>query len=51
MGEGMLGPIGVDLSVWSWWSMAVPEASVVDREVFYSFNLVFCEAIGVGIEY
>ena len=34
MGEGRLGPIGVYLSVWSSWSMEVPQALVVDKEVF-----------------
>ena len=33
-GEGRLGPIGIDLNVWSRCSMEVPEALAVDREVF-----------------
>ena len=39
MGEGILGPMGVDLSVW-WWSLEIPDALAVDREVF--MVLIFC---------
>ena len=31
---GRLGPTGVDLRVWSRWSMEIPEDLAADREVF-----------------
>ena len=40
MGEGRLGPMGVDLSVWRRWSMEIPDALAVVREVF--MVLIWC---------
>ena len=49
IGEGKLGPMGVDLSIWSRWSMETPETLAVDRDL-YGLDLAFYEAIGLGVE-
>ena len=41
-GEGRLGPMGVDWSVWRRWSMEMPDDLVVDREVFM---VLICHSI------
>ena len=46
-GEGRLGPIGVDLGVWRRWSMEVPKALAVDREVF--MVLIWCSIMPLDL--
>ena len=50
LGEGKLGPMWVDLNVWSWWSIEIPDAFIEGQGGLYGFKLVFNETIRLRVE-